>query len=252
MFIFVNHFKDLMKWNVSIWTVRYIVAKLESIACMPVCHASCPLLFRIQLILQFSDTGTRKKQRGATYEIRGTPFGRPIHLPGNPTDPSIILEPQNPSIDVSVLHKIRRSPDLEAQKSLWKGWLGTDITQHPSPQSLFLSCHISTYRALLFIRKKSNQDIELQLHNTQGSRLVERKQLTKTPKINECSNINCQEGVSYLISWLLFIFWETLLRLIMIQHRAEIISNCELWVRQLIHCCTYEISICTKFTSLVF
>ena len=37
----------------------------------------------------------------------------------NPTNPFTILELQNPSPDVSELHKIRRSPDREALK-LWK------------------------------------------------------------------------------------------------------------------------------------
>ena len=32
----------------------------------------------------------------------------------DPIDPFIIQEPQNPPIDVSVIHKIRRSTDFEA------------------------------------------------------------------------------------------------------------------------------------------
>ena len=49
-------------------------------------------------------------------------LGECIHAqqPGYPTSPFIILELQNPSHDISELHTIHRSPDLEALK-LWKG-----------------------------------------------------------------------------------------------------------------------------------
>ena len=50
-----------------------------------------------------------------------------------PTSPFTILKLQNPWLDVPELHKIRRSPDLDALK-LWKGssgmyfvWISIDL-----------------------------------------------------------------------------------------------------------------------------
>ena len=54
----------------------------------------------------------------ANYLLFFAPQGG--HSENIPTDPFTISKPQNPSIDVTLLHKIRRSTDLESLE-LWKG-----------------------------------------------------------------------------------------------------------------------------------
>ena len=50
-----------------------------------------------------------------------------LSLSDSPTNPFKILELPNPSHDVPELHRIRRSPDLEAPK-LWKGSSGNALS----------------------------------------------------------------------------------------------------------------------------
>ena len=61
---------------------------------------------------------------GCMYSLTQPPLKKHSSSPAKPTDTYPILEPQNPSIDASEVHKFRRSADFEAPE-LWKGRSGS-------------------------------------------------------------------------------------------------------------------------------
>ena len=62
------------------------------------------------------------------------------YIIGHPTDQLTILMPQNPSNDVSELHKVRLSPDLKAQ-TWWNVWSSNISVSRHFRGSLLLSWH---------------------------------------------------------------------------------------------------------------
>ena len=69
---------------------------------------SKPLL-KLVHVSRFRDEFKERRRRKLFFLSDGA-------SPYRPTDPFTILESRNPSHDVSELHKIRKSPDLEALK----------------------------------------------------------------------------------------------------------------------------------------
>ena len=153
-----------------------------------------------------------------------------IRTNNNPTNPFTVLELQNPSNDGSELHKIWRSPDLQALK-LWKGSSGKAQNQPASvldslmgrfrasqSEKYSISSHLSfdewsprtwalpdwtfpSFDQLYFVRKRRSTDFEALKRGKGWSRNSNSNLIAVHKKIRLRCKYRAKRKKSLMISW---------------------------------------------------